>query len=146
MTIKYKIIELNEVEHHIVVRFYDENMTEDTLATERVRETYAPDPEKPGDTLEREVIARKQDGSPIRCRTDSAIPLPVPAPTGEELHKLIVEYAPRHQFEVWKEVKKPEVVQGLQALQAELGVERTVPEKAPAPEAPPNPIVFIDLT
>ena len=99
--VKYKIIELNEAEHSIVVRFYTDIVTENMLACEW------------------------GDGGVItRCRTDYSITLPVPAPRGDELNSLIMRHAPVDFFEVKAKVENPAVDASLEGLRDSLGVER----------------------
>jgi len=68
--IKYKIVEVDQVQHSIVVRYYSDEISEEILAT---------------DVL---------DGVIRRCRTDYNIDLPVPVPAGEELAAFIESRAP----------------------------------------------------
>ena len=68
--IKYKIVEVNEAEHSLVVRYYTDKITEESLAVDIL------------------------DGVIRRCRTDYSIDLPVPAPVEIELHNFIMGRAP----------------------------------------------------
>lgn len=68
--IKYKIIEVNQADHSIVVRYYTDTITEELLAV---------------DVL---------DGVVRRARTDYSIDLPIPTPTGEVLEAIIMAVAP----------------------------------------------------
>jgi hypothetical protein len=52
---------------------------------------------------------RRDDGSPVRCRTDYNINLPVPAPEGEELHKFLVRSAPIGWFDMQHKVINPDI-------------------------------------
>jgi hypothetical protein len=68
--IKYKIIEVNEAEHSIVVRYYTDKIAEEDLASDIL------------------------DGVIRRCRTDYSMDLPIPAPIETELHNFIMDRAP----------------------------------------------------
>lgn len=83
--IKYKIIEVDEPNHSIVVRYYTDKITEEMLAT---------------DVL---------DGVIRRGRTDYNISLPYPTPIGEELHKLISASAPVDWLNTQEAVIAPEI-------------------------------------
>ena len=102
MIIKYKIIELNASEHAIVVRYYTERITEAMLAV---------------DVL---------DGVIRRCRTDYAIDLPVPAPTGAELDRFISARAPVAWFATLEAVQNPNIDTSMAAFTQMLGVEQQV--------------------
>jgi hypothetical protein len=80
--IKYKIIEVNEADHQIVVRFYTDS--------------YKP-----------EVSAYDHNGNPVRYRTDYAITLPIPAPTGDDLKNFILGHAPIDFFVMKDKVADP---------------------------------------
>lgn len=79
--IKYKIIEVHESEHSIVVRYYTDKITEEMLATDIL------------------------DGVVRRGRTDYNINLPVPAPIGAALDKFIIDIAPVAWFETQELIK-----------------------------------------
>lgn len=83
--IKYKIIEVDEAQHSIVVRYYTDIITEEMLATDIL------------------------DGIIRRCRTDYSIDLPIPAPTGAELDKFISLRAPIDWLTAQEAVKDPEI-------------------------------------
>lgn len=97
--IKYKIIEINEAEHAIVVRFYTDIVTEQMLAVEW-----------------------GNGGVITRCRTDYNITLPVPAPRGNDLEALIMRHAPVDFFEVKAKVEDPNVDTSLEFLRPSIGV------------------------
>jgi hypothetical protein len=91
MDIHYKILEVNPTEHAIVVRYFSDALGEEQLVV---------NPEDPN---------RRDDGSPWRCRTDYNLNLPVPAPTGEALHKFIVQSAPIGWFDMQHKVINPDI-------------------------------------
>ncbi|CAB4131431.1 hypothetical protein UFOVP132_83 [uncultured Caudovirales phage] len=91
MDIHYKIIEVHPNEHAIVVRYFSDALSEEMLAT---------NPEDQN---------RRDDGSPVRCRTDYNINLPIPAPEGEELHKFLIRSAPVGWFDMQAKIFDPEI-------------------------------------
>lgn len=116
--IKYKIVEVHDESHSIVVRYYTDKITEQSLAI---------------DTL---------DGVIRRCRTDYSIDLPVPAPTGDDLHKFIIRYAPTQWFEIQEAVLDPAIDTSLTAIKQELNKEvvatpSTADQNVTPPEAVP---------
>lgn len=68
--LKFKIIEINDTDHSVVVRFYTDKITEEMLAI---------------DILDEDIR---------RCRTDYNIDLPMPTPIGEELDSFLIKFAP----------------------------------------------------
>jgi hypothetical protein len=107
MDIHYKIIEVNPNEHAIVVRYFTDFLSEEDLAT---------NPEDPN---------RLPDGSPVRCRTDYNINVPVPAPTGAQLEEFIISNAPVHWLEIVRQVRDPDIDTSLSELQNMIGVHNT---------------------
>jgi hypothetical protein len=77
MQIKYKIIEVNSDEQQIVVRFYSDEVPEASLASQV-----------------------DGDGNMLRCRTDVAISLPLPTPSGAELEAIILQNCPVNFFKI----------------------------------------------
>lgn len=73
MTIKYKIIGLNEDTHSVIVRYYTDTVTEEMLASNAHRD---------------------DNGIPVRCRTDTSITLPEPLPSQKKIHEFILSCAP----------------------------------------------------
>jgi hypothetical protein len=73
MNIHYKIVELWPNDHLIVARYWTDNITEEMLAS---------DPN------------RKEDGTPVRCRTDVSIGLPVPTPSTDEVDVMVKKNVP----------------------------------------------------
>lgn len=101
MTIKYKILALNPSGHSILVRYYTDIMI----------------PEK--------LVARRSlaDGSIEACKTDYSIDLPVPVPTGEDLHMYIMMRAPVQWLETMEKVLDDTIDTTLDSLSALVGVE-----------------------
>jgi len=108
MDIHYKIVEVNPNEHSIVVRYYTDTLTEEKLSV---------DPE---------IKHKLDDGSPLRCRTDYFINLPVPAPTGEALQTFIMERAPAQWFDIHDKINDPNVDTSLSALSELIGIKNTI--------------------
>lgn len=88
MNLHYKIVEVWPNDHLIVVRYWTDNLSEEFLASDS---------------------NRKEDGTPVRCRSDVAITLPVPAPTGKELEELIVRNAPLEWLKTLEKVQAPDI-------------------------------------
>jgi hypothetical protein len=100
---KYKIIETNQADHSIVVRFYTTKTTEASLA-----------------------VQVDEQGNVLRGRTDYSIDLPVPTPRGAALDEFIMQYAPTAWFE-----RKEAVADGLPSASLDflsdvLGVEQVI--------------------
>jgi len=108
MDIHYKIIEVNPDEHSIVVRYFTDLITEEMLAT-------IPD-----------AVEKRLDGSPIRCRTDYNINVPIPAPEGEDLHNFILSRAPVHWLDTQEKIANTEVDTSLSSLKDLMNVKKTV--------------------
>lgn len=102
MDIKYKIVEVHEQDHLIVVRYYSDDLPETELAS-------AP-----------EVDAK---GIPVRCRTDVSISVPIPEPSDEELNKLILQYCPVVFFETMKKIKDPTIDTSMKKTKKKLNKE-----------------------
>jgi hypothetical protein len=88
MNLHYKIVEVWPNDHLIVTRYWTDNISEEFLASD---------------------VNRREDGSPARCRSDVAITLPIPAPTGKELEELIVRNAPLEWLKTLEKVQAPEI-------------------------------------
>lgn len=97
--IKYKIIEIDETQHSIVVRYYTDIITEEMLSV---------------DTL---------DGVIRRCRTDYSIDLPIPAPIGDELHEFISGRAPKDWLFAQEDILNPEIDTSLSSISPLLNLE-----------------------
>lgn len=115
MQIKYRIIEVQPEDQLIVVRFWSDVTPESELASE--------------------VDA---EGNMVRCRTDVAIGLPIPTPTGADLDTLIMWNCPIAFFEMKAALADPNIDPGLSALAPLVNVDMDL---APIPEAPVLPRV-----
>jgi hypothetical protein len=105
MNIHYKIVELWPDDHLVVARFWTDSISEMDLAS-------GPD--------------LKADGTPVRCRTDVSISLPVPMPTDpEELDKIIKVAGPIVWLKTLEDVKNPNVDTSLDHVVNMLNVPRT---------------------
>jgi hypothetical protein len=98
MAIKYKILEKDTSQHSVVVRYYTDIITEDSLAT-----SFTTDSD--GNT----VIDRGPDGSPKRCQTDYNISLwnvsdTQPGANTEAIFNRIYESAPYDWFELKEKI------------------------------------------
>ena len=103
MNIHYKIAEVWPQDHLIVARYWTDVISEEFL------NSYPDNPD------------RKEDGSPIRCRSDVSITLPIPTPTGEELEKIILYNAPYNWLKTLEEVANPNVDTSMMDIQYMLG-------------------------
>jgi len=104
MNIYYKIVEVWPNDHLIVARYWTDLISEEFLASDD---------------------QRNDQGKPIRCRSDVAITLPIPAPQGEELDKLIVTNAPRDWLIRMEKIVDPNVDTSLDHISDMLGTEYT---------------------
>lgn len=116
MDIKYKIIEKNASEHSIVVRFYTDVLSESDLTS---NEQELRDVEINGVMVPRWFPKTRHDGSPVRCRTDYSMTLPIPAPTGDALRIFILTRAPMSWLKMMSDAKTV----GLPALDVALDQE-----------------------
>lgn len=112
--IKYKIIEVNPVEHSIVVRFYSDVITETMLA-----------------------IQSDDAGNVLRARTDYSIDLPIPAPTGVELDQLISLCAPTVWLKAQEDILNPNINTSMNSILPLVG---TVKEYTPPTERLDAPV------
>jgi hypothetical protein len=81
MIIKYRILHVFPENHSATVRFYSDHVSEEDLASDLANG--------------RENILRREDGSPLYCRTDCAVEFPIPMiPDGPELDEHILKFAP----------------------------------------------------
>jgi hypothetical protein len=104
MNIHYKIVEVWPQDHLIVARFWTDVLSEEFLAS-------GPD--------------RKEDGTPVRCRSDVSITLPIPAPKGKELDTMILCQAPVDWLKTLESVQSPEVNTDLTYLSDMVGVTKS---------------------
>lgn len=106
MKVKYRIIETYPEEHSIVVRYFTDILTEEELAIDK----------NSGN------VQRREDGTPARCRTDVNINIfQIPPPTGQELHKFILNFAPIGFFELQEKIRNPEIDTSLNSLSDIIG-------------------------
>jgi len=125
MNIYYKIVEVWPQDHLIVVRYFTDTITENELAS------------APG---------TKPDGTPVRCRTDVSLSIPIPEPTEEELKKIILFNCPVEFFKTQEKLKDPEIDTSMSTYQAQLNVVKaTTLEEIDALRTPP-PSPQQDLT
>jgi hypothetical protein len=101
MNIHYKIVEVWPNDHLIVARFWTDLLSEEFLASDS---------------------NRNEDGTPVRCRSDVSLTLPVPAPTGEALEKLILMNAPTAWLQTLENVQNPNVNTDMSAIENLVGV------------------------
>jgi hypothetical protein len=116
MHIKMKIIEVHPSEHSVVVRYFSDVMTEEKLATHDGQGN----------------IARRPDGSPVRCRTDQNVNIrEVPAPTGQALIDYVFKFAsPNHDwFELQEKIADPNIDTSLSGAAALLDKPLDVPAR-----------------
>jgi hypothetical protein len=122
MSIKMKIVEVHQDQHSVVVRYYSDRVTEDMLA-ERIDGK----------------IARRADGSPVRCSTDRNLNIwQVPAPTGQAMIDYIIRNypAPRQWLELVEKIADPVADTTLSGVP--VGVEFSVPSPEAAPAHRPS--------
>lgn len=87
MNIKYRIIEVQQDNRVMIVRYFTDIITENDL-----------------DVLPKDV--RDSNTSPARCKSDVSLNIPLPEPSEEELHKIILRYAPLEALKTLEEIKK----------------------------------------
>ena len=104
MNIHYKIVEVWPNDHLIVARYWTDNISEESLASDS---------------------NRKEDGTPVRCRSDVAITLPIPAPTGSALEKLILANVPMAWLQTLENVQDPNVNTDMSAIENLVGAVST---------------------
>jgi hypothetical protein len=104
MNIHYKIVEVWPNDHLIVARYWTDLLSEEFLAS-------GPD--------------RKEDGSPVRCRSDVSLTIPVPAPTGVALEKFILSHVPMDWLKTLENVQNPNVDTDMSAIENLVGVVST---------------------
>ena len=104
MNIHYKIVEVWPDDHLMVARYWTDILTEEMLA---------------GD------VNRNPDGTPVRCRTDVAINIPIPVPSVEELDIFIKKNAPLGWLKMMEDVKNPDVDTDVSHVSSLLRVTKT---------------------
>jgi hypothetical protein len=88
MNLHYKIVEVWPQDHLIVARYWTDVLSEEFLASDS---------------------NRNEDGTPVRCRSDVSLTIPIPAPTGKELENLIVSQAPLEWLKTLEKVQAPDI-------------------------------------
>ena len=88
MNIHYKIVEVWPSDHLIVARYWTDEITEEFLASDS---------------------NRKDDGTPVRCRTDVSISLPIPEPSSEKIYEIIQKSVPLAFLESLEKIKDPNI-------------------------------------
>lgn len=101
INISYKIVEVWPDSHSIVARYWTDIISEEFLASDD---------------------QRNDQGKPIRCRSDVAITLPIPAPQGSELEKIILMNAPKNWLQLLHMVNDPNVDTNLDSIQSLIGI------------------------
>ena len=84
MNINYKIIEVYEDNRVMVVRYFTDVITEQDLDV---------DPNATG------------NGIPKRCKSDVSLTIPLPEPTEEELHKIILRNTPINALKTTEQIR-----------------------------------------
>ena len=107
MNIHYKIIELWPDDHLIVTRYWTDVLTEEMLASD---------------------TNRKENGTPVRCRTDVSVNLSVPPQKGEELDKLIIKNAPYGWLKMLESVVDPNTDTDTSHIEPLIEVKKTIDE------------------
>jgi hypothetical protein len=124
MEVKYKIIDVDLTQHSMIVRYYTDLLTEDSLATSLNSDG---------------SIARRDDGSPQRCQTDYNINIwkTTPTPTEEDIKNIAQNAAPFDWFKLKHDVLDPQIDTSLTAVSSILNTEfvaiRPVYTNNPAP-------------
>ena len=96
MEVKYRIIDVDPNQHSIVVRYYTNVLSEDSLAT-----SFNTDGS----------ISRGLDGSPLRCQTDYNINIwkTETPPTVDDIKKIANDSAPYDWFKLKHDILDPNV-------------------------------------
>lgn len=110
MEVKYRIIDVDPNQHSIIVRYYTNVLTEDSLAI-----SFNTDGS----------IARRADGSPQRCQTDYHINIwkTDTAPTAEEIQKIANDAAPYDWFKLKHDILDPNIDTSLSNVSSLVGKE-----------------------
>jgi len=88
MNLHYKIVEVWPSDHLIVARYWTDVLSEEFLASDS---------------------NRNEDGTPVRCRSDVSLTIPIPAPTGKELEDFIIKQAPIEWLKTLEKVQAPDI-------------------------------------
>jgi len=112
MEVKYKIIDVDPNQHSIIVRYFTDVLTEDSLST-----SFNSDGS----------IARRSDGSPQRCQTDYHINIwkTDTTPTAEEIQKIANDSAPYDWFKLKHDILDPNIDTSLSNASSLVGKEFT---------------------
>ena len=108
MNIHYKIVELWPNDHLIVARYWTDNITEEMLASDS---------------------NRKEDGTPVRCRTDVSLNLPVPTPSIDEVDSIVKSNVPLQWLKMLEAKLNPEIDTEVEHLKALVNVKKTSTEQ-----------------
>lgn len=110
MEVKYRIIDVDPNQHSIVVRYYTNVLSEDSLAT-----SFNTDGS----------IARGTDGFPLRCQTDYNINIwkTETPPTIDDIKKIANDSAPYDWFKLKHDILDPNVDTSLSSVFSLLGKE-----------------------
>lgn len=126
MEVRYRIIQLNESDHTMVIRYFSDLITEDFLAN---------------DFNEDGSIRRCHEGYPTRCRTDFCISVPIAKPNQRDLEHICNLYCPWGWFETQEKILSGELslVQARQYVGTSDVVVRLEPPKTLTAEFPTTP-------
>lgn len=110
MEVKYRIISVDPSQHSIIVRYYTDLLSEDSLAT-----SFNSDG----------TIARDNDGSPLRCQTDYHINIwkTTPTPTIDEIKTIACNSAPYDWFKLKHDILDPNIDTSLSEVYPIVGQE-----------------------
>ena len=103
MNIHYKIVEKWSDSHCVVARYWTDIATEELLAA---------DPN------------RKDDGTPVRCRSDVSLYIPNPLPEGFDLDALLIKNVPYAFLESFENYISPDVDTDMKHI--DLNVKKTI--------------------
>ena len=107
MNIHYKIVELWPDDHLIVARYWTDIITEEMLASDS---------------------NRKEDGTPVRCRTDVSLNLPVPTPGVDEIDAIIKQNVPLAWLKMLEAKKNPNIYTEVDNIKDLVNVKKTMSE------------------
>ena len=117
--VHYKIVETWQNDNIVVARFWTDKLSEESLASDG---------------------NRNADGTPVRCRTDVSVNVPIPAPTGANLALFIESHAPIEWLKMIEQVRDPNVNTSIDHITAMIGqvTSKTADEMRPAPQIVPQ--------
>ena len=104
MKIHYKIVEVWPDDHLIVARYWTDIITEEFLASSS---------------------EKLEDGSPVRCRSDVSLSIPIPAPNQSELETFLLANAPSGFLKTLEDVQNPDVDTTMSSILALKGTQFT---------------------